>query len=132
MWKIFHAIIKEKRFGFEEVAYLLLLRSPAGQGGTSFILRTDYDNMALEQKTEDEYYRAVRASNIMNILARSVLKCIASIRMRTTLSCDNLDASKYRPYFKIPHHYCYAYNMLCHATFGRSFHIRHPQEKLYR
>ena len=30
---------------------------------------------------------------------------------------------------KFPTIIAYAYNMLRHATFGRSLHIRHPQEK---
>ena len=98
---ISHAIIKEKRFGFEEVAYLLLSgRLPDKEELLSFRELIN-DNMPLEQKTK------------MNII-----------------ELDNLMRQSIELISKFPTIIAYAYNMLRHATFGRSLHIRHPQEKL--
>ena len=100
---ISHAIIKEKRFGFEEVAYLLLSgRLPDKEELASFCELIN-DNMALEQKTKMNIIE-LEGNNIMNILARSVLEMYR-------FDPDADDTSR-------------------HATFGRSLHIRHPQEKL--
>ena len=105
---ISHAIIKEKRFGFEEVAYLLLSgRLPDKEELASFCELIN-DNMALEQKTK------------MNIIELE----------GNNTSRDNLMRQSIDLISKFPTIIAYAYNMLRHATFGRSLHIRHPQEKL--
>ena len=63
---ISHAIIKEKRFGFEEVAYLLLSgRLPDKEELASFCELIN-DNMALEQKTKMNIIE-LEGNNIMNI-----------------------------------------------------------------
>ena len=70
---ISHAIIKEKRFGFEEVAYLLLSgRLPDKEELLSFRELIN-DNMPLEQKTKMNIIE-LEGNNIMNILSRSVLE----------------------------------------------------------
>ena len=116
---ISHAIIKEKRFGFEEVAYLLLSgRLPDKEELASFCELIN-DNMPLEQKTK------------MNIiLARSVLEMYRFDPDADDTSRDNLMRQSIDLISKFPTIIAYAYNMLRHATFGRSLHIRHPQEKL--
>ena len=103
---ISHAIIKEKRFGFEEVAYLLL-----------------------EQKTKMNIIE-LEGNNIMNILSRSVLEMYRFDPDADDTSRDNLMRQSIDLISKFPTIIAYAYNMLRHATFGRSLHIRHPQEKL--
>ena len=114
---ISHAIIKEKRFGFEEVAYLLLSgRLPDKEELASFCELIN-DNMALEQKTN------------MNILSRSVLEMYRFDPDADDTSRDNLMRQSIDLISKFPTIIAYAYNMLRHATFGRSLHIRHPQEK---
>ena len=86
---ISHAIIKEKRFGFEEVAYLLL----------SGRLPDKEELLRFDANADDT-------------------------------SRDNLMRQSIELISKFPTIIAYAYNMLRHATFGRSLHIRHPQEKL--
>lgn len=79
-----HAIIKEKRFGFEEVAYLLLSgRLPDKEELASFRELIN-DNMALEQKTKMNIIE-LEGNNIMNILRAAYSKCIVSIPMPTIL-----------------------------------------------
>mgnify|MGYP003376314033 CR=1 FL=1 len=126
---ISHAIIKEKRFGFEEVAYLLLSgRLPDKEELLSFRELIN-DNMPLEQKTKMNIIE-LEGSNIMNILSRSVLEMYRFDANADDTSRDNLMRQSIELISKFPTIIAYAYNMLRHATFGRSLHIRHPQEKL--
>ncbi len=126
---IAHAIIKEKRFGFEEVAYLLLSGSlPDKEELTSFKELIN-DNMPLEQKTKMNILD-LEGKNIMNILARSVLEMYTFDPNPDDTSRDNLMRQSIDLISKFPTIIAYAYNMLRHATFGRSLHIRHPQEEL--
>ena len=124
-----HAIIKEKRFGFEEIAYLLLSgRLPDKEELASFSELIN-DNMPLEQKTKMNIIE-LEGNNIMNILARSVLEMYRFDPDADDTSRDNLMRQSIDLISKFPTIIAYAYNMLRHATFGRSLHIRHPQEKL--
>ena len=66
----------------------------------------------------------------MNILARSVLEMYRFDPNPDDTSRDNLMRQSIDLISKFPTIIAYAYNMLRHATFGRSLHIRHPQEKL--
>ena len=126
---IAHGLIKEKRFGFEEVAYLLLSgRLPDKEELASFRELIN-DNMALEQKTKMNIIE-LEGNNIMNILSRSVLEMYRFDPDADDTSRDNLMRQSIDLISKFPTIIAYAYNMLRHATFGRSLHIRHPQEKL--
>lgn len=126
---IVHAMIKEKRFGFEEVAYLLLSGSLPDKEELSSFHELIYDNMPLEQKTKMNIIE-LEGSNIMNILARSVLEMYRFDARADDTTRDNLMRQSIELISKFPTIIAYAYNMLRHATFGRSLHIRHPQEKL--
>ncbi len=124
-----HAAMKERRYGFEEVAYLLLSgRLPDKEELTSFRELVN-DNMPLEQKTKMNIIE-LEGNNIMNILARSVLEMYRFDANPDDTSRDNLMRQSIDLISKFPTIIAYAYNMLRHATFGRSLHIRHPQEKL--
>ena len=84
-----HAILKEKRFGFEEVAYLLLSgRLPDREELASFRELIN-DNMPLEQKTKMNIIE-LEGNNIMNILARSVLEMYRFDPNADDTSRDNL------------------------------------------
>jgi len=126
---IVHAMIKEKRFGFEEVAYLLLSGSLPDKEELASFRDLIYDNMPLDQKTKMNIIE-LEGSNIMNILARSVLEMYRFDVRADDTSRDNLMRQSIELTSKLPTIVAYAYNMLRHATFGRSLHIRHPQEKL--
>ncbi|WP_321478486.1 citrate/2-methylcitrate synthase [uncultured Bacteroides sp.] len=124
-----HSAVKEKRFGFEEVAYLLLSGSLPDKEQLSSFLELINDNMPLGQKTKMNILE-LEGSNIMNILARSVLEMYTFDPNPDDTSRDNLMRQSIDLISKFPTIIAYAYNMLRHATFGRSLHIRHPQEKL--
>ena len=68
-----HAILKEKRFGFEEVAYLLLSGELPDSEQLDAFKELINDNMALDKKTTMNIID-LEGQNIMNILARSVLE----------------------------------------------------------
>ncbi|WP_071144859.1 citrate/2-methylcitrate synthase [Bacteroides ihuae] len=126
---IVHNIVKEKRFGFEEVAYLLLSGNLPDKEALASFSELINDNMPLEQKTKMNILE-LEGSNIMNILARSVLELYTFDSNPDDTSRDNLMRQSVELISKFPTIIAYAYNMLRHATFGRSLHIRHPQEKL--
>lgn len=124
-----HAIMSEKRLGFEEVAYLLLSgKLPDAetlQGFRSLI----FDNMPLMPKTTLNIIE-LEGNNIMNILARSVLELYTYDEAPDDISRDNLMRQSIELVSKFPTIIAYAYNMLRHKTQNRSLHIRHPQEAL--
>ena len=124
-----HAIIKEKRFGFEEIAYLLLSGRLPDKEELSSFRELINDNMPLEQKTKMNIIE-LEGNNIMNILARSVLEMYRFDPDADDTSRDNLMRQSIELISKFPTIIAYAYNMLRHATHGRSLHIRHPQENL--
>ena len=134
---IVHAFVKEKRFGFEEVAYLLLSGNLPDKEELASFRELINDNMPLEQKTKMNIIE-LEGNNIMNILARSVLEMYRFDPAADDTSRDNLDDTSRDNLMrqsielisKFPTIIAYAYNMLRHATFGRSLHIRHPQENL--
>ena len=121
--------MQEGRFGFEEVAYLLLSgRLPDSEELASFqdLLR---DNMPLEHQTIMHIIE-LEGSNIMNILARSVLEFYTFDKNPDDVSRDNLMRQSIELISKIPATIAYAYNMLRHAEQGKTLHLRHPQENL--
>lgn len=124
-----HPLFEEKRFGFEEVAYLLLSgRLPDMEELYTFrALLTD--NMPLEQKTILHIIE-LEGSNIMNILARSVLELYTFDKTPDDTSRDNLMRQSVELISKFPTIIAYAYNMLRHKRQDRSLHIRHPQKDL--
>ena len=115
---IAHGLIKEKRFGFEEVAYLLLSGKLPDKEELAGFKELICDNMPLEQKTK------------MNILARSVLEMYTFDPNPDDTSRDNLMRQSIELISRFPTIIAYAYNIYRHSQQGRSLHIRHPHENL--
>lgn len=121
------AVLQEGRFGFEEVAYLLLSgRLPDGEELEDF-RRLLVANMPLMPKTTLNIIE-LEGNDIMNILARSVLELYTYDRTPDDISRDNLMRQSIELVSKFPTIIAYAYNMLRHKERQRSLHIRHPQE----
>lgn len=122
-----HAVLKEGRFGFEEVAYLLLSgRLPDAEELEDF-RQLLFDNMPLMSKTTLNIIE-LEGSDIMNILARSVLELYTYDPTPDDISRDNLMRQSVELVSKFPTIIAYAYNVLRHKTLGRSLHVRHPKE----
>lgn len=122
---IVHAIMKEKRCGFEEVAYLLLSGSLPDEEELVEFRELLQENMPLQHETTMSIM-SLRGSNIMNILARSVLEMYTFDDNPEDLSRENLMRQSIELISRFPTIIAYAYNVLRHHDKGRSLHIRHP------
>ncbi|MBQ6045156.1 MAG: citrate/2-methylcitrate synthase [Bacteroidales bacterium] len=124
-----HAIMKEKRFGYEEICFLLLSgRLPDAEELQAF-KDLIFDNMPLEQKTILHIIE-LEGDDIMNILARSVMEFYTFDENPDDVSRDNLMRQSIELISKFPATIAYAYNMYRHHHHGRSLHIRDAQPGL--
>lgn len=124
-----HALQEEKRFGFEEVAYLLLSGNLPDKEELAAFRDLLNENMPLTHETTMNILE-LRGNNIMNILARSVLEMYTFDSNPDDTSRDNLMRQSIELISKFPTIIAYAYNVLRHNNKGRSLHIRHPNESL--
>lgn len=123
-----HSVLSEKRFGFEETAYLLLSgRLPDTEELEQFRSLL-VENMPLMSKTMLNIVE-LEGNDIMNILARSVLELYTYDENPDDISRENLMRQSIELISKFPTIVAYAYNMLRHKVQGRSLHIRHPKER---
>lgn len=124
-----NAILEEKRFGFEEVAYLLLSGNLPYKEEVEEFHNLLVKNMPLEKNTLLHIIE-LEGGNIMNILSRSVLELYTFDPNPDDTSRENLMRQSIELMSKFPTIIAYAYNMLRHGEHGRSLHIRHPQKDL--
>lgn len=120
-----HGIMAEKRFGFEEIAYLLLSAKLPDKDELQEFKELLYENMPLMHESTLSIIR-LRGNNIMNILARSVLEMYTFDKNPDDLSRENLARQSIELISRFPTVIAYAYNMLRYNEKGRSLHIRHP------
>ena len=120
-------LLKEQRFGFEEIAYLLLSgKLPDREELTAFRELLN-ENMPLDHRTV-VHLVDLEGTDIMNILARCVLEMYTFDENPDDISRDNLMRQAIELIAKFPTIIAYAYNIYRHSVQGRSLHIRHPQE----
>ena len=126
---IIHAIMAEERFGFEEVAFLLLSGRLPDRDELETFKKMLVQNMPLEKNTLLHIIE-MEGHNIMNILARSVMEMYTFDENPDDVSIENLMRQSIELVSKIPTIIAYAYNMLRRKDFGRSLHIREAKEDL--
>ena len=124
---IVHGLIREKRFGFEEIAFLMLSGNLPDSEELANFRELISDNMPLEQKTKMNIID-LEGQNIMNTLARCVLEMYNFDSNPDDTSPENLMRQSIQLISKFPPIIAYAYNIYRHSTQGRSLHIRHPNE----
>lgn len=124
-----HALEAENRFGFEEIAFLLLSGKLPDQEELQDFRELIYENMFLEKNTLLHIIE-MEGHDIMNILARSVLEFYTFDENPDDLSKDNLMRQSIMLISKFPTIIAYAYNMLRRKEFGRSLHIRDAKPDL--
>lgn len=124
-----HALETENRFGFEEIAFLLLSGKLPDQEELQDFKELIYENMFLEKNTLLHIIE-MEGHDIMNILARSVLEFYTFDENPDDLSKDNLMRQSIMLISKLPTIIAYAYNMLRRKEFGRSLHIRDAKPDL--
>lgn len=125
--ELVHGIQKENRLGFEETAYLLLSGGLPNKEELELFRQVIIKTMPLDHRTTMNIL-ALRGGNIMNILARSVLELYVYDENPDDISKDNLIRQSINLIAKFPTIIAYAYQVLRHAKFGRSLHVRHPLE----
>lgn len=122
-----HGLNKENRLGFEETAFLLL----AGYLPDAEELKTFrgilIDSMGLEAKMKLNIIE-LEGTDIMNILARSVLELYTFDDNADDITRENLIRQSIDLIAKFPTIVAYAYNIHRHSQQGHSLHIRHPRE----
>lgn len=122
-------LMAEKRFGFEEIAFLLLSGDLPDKEELAAFSELLNDNMPLDHRTI-VHIIDLEGSNIMNILARCVLEMYTFDINPDDISRDNLMRQSIELIAKFPTIIAYAYNIYRHSVHGRSLNIRHPREKL--
>ena len=120
-------IAGEKRFGFEETAFLLLSGYLPDKEELEVFTKLLNQSMPLEQKIKMNILD-LEGSNVMNILSRSVLGLYTYDEHPDDTSRLNLMRQSLDLIAKFPTIVAYAYNILRHSQQGQSLHIRHPQE----
>lgn len=126
---IVRGLEKDKRSGFEEVAYLLLSGHLPNVDELQVFRELLIDKMALSVKTKMSILN-LEGMNIMNILARSVLVMYTMDSDPDNTSADNLMRQSIELIAKIPTIIAYAYNIYRHNTQCLPLHIRHPRKEL--
>ena len=118
-----HATAAEGRFGFEEIAFLLLSGKLPDTEELADFKQLIFDNMPLEHQTILHIIE-LEGDDIMNILARSVMEFYTFDENPDDVSRDNLMRQSIELISKFPTIVAYAYNMYRHKEHGRSLHIR--------
>ena len=122
-------LLKEDgRFGFEEIAYLLLSGDLPDDEELTAFRELLYSRMPLDHRSL-VHIIDLEGSNIMNILSRCVLEMYTFDENPDDISRDNLMRQSVDLIAKFPTIIAYAYNCYRHSVQGKGLHIRHPQEK---
>ena len=122
-------LFRDNRFGFEEVAYLLLSGDLPDREELESFRSLLNSRMPLDHRSM-VHIIDLEGSNIMNILARCVLEMYTFDDNPEDLSRDNLMRQSVDLIAKFPTIIAYAYNCYRHSVQGKGLHIRHPQENL--
>lgn len=122
-------LLSEKRFGFEETAFLLLSGYLPDKEELAAFQELLNENMPLDHRTI-VHIIDLEGSNIMNILARCVLEMYTFDPNPDEISRDNLMRQSIELIAKFPTIIAYAYHIYRHSVQGRSLHIRYPRENL--
>lgn len=120
-------LLKEKRFGFEEVAYLILSGKLPDAEELQAFQDLINENMPLDHRTI-VHIIDLEGANIMNILSRCVLEMYTFDPNPDDISRDNLMRQSIELIARFPTIIAYAFNIYRHTVQGRSLNIRHPRE----
>jgi citrate synthase len=126
---IVHGVMARKRFGFEEVAFLLLSGNFPDRDELQQFRELICENMPLTHETTMSILQ-LRGENVMNTLSRCVLQMYNFDATPDDLSYENQMRQSVELISRFPTIIAYAYNVLRHHNKERSLHIRHPHDKL--
>ena len=121
---------KEKRFGFEEVAYLLLFgHLPSGEALDKFKALMGSLRQLPEGFAEDMILKAP-SKNIMNKMARSVLAAYSYDDNPDEISVGTLLRQSIELIARLPVMAAYGYQAKSHYHDGKSLYLHSPQPEL--
>jgi len=127
---IIYNVYQEGRFGFEEVAYLLLFGElPNKETLKNFTAYLGQERMLPDGFTEDMILKAP-SSNIMNKLARSVLASYSYDQNPDDISYENLLRQSIQLIAQMPVMAAYGYQAKSHYHDGKSLYLHSPQKDL--
>ena len=130
VYDIIGGISKEDRFGFEEVAYLLLMgKLPTHDELLEFNRILTYHRTLPHNFTEDMIIKAPSA-NIMNKLARSVLALYSFDENPDDTSLENMVRQSLDIIARLPIIAAQAYQVKRHYYENKSMHLHVPPEEL--
>ena len=120
-----HGFMNEKRFGFEEVVYLLLSGNLPDQEELREFNELLYYKMQLTLELTWSIVH-LPGNDIMNILARSVLDMYIFDEKADDLSCENQMRQSVELISRFPTAVAYTYSVQCQKTNEDSLNIYHP------
>ncbi len=123
---IVHGAQKENRSGFEEVIFLILAGYLPKKEELEEFSTLLNQTMDLKQQIT-MHILDLHGTDVMNILARSVLELYTFDKYADDTSDENLVKQSLNLISTFPTIVAYAYNALMH-TKGKSLHIRHPKK----
>lgn len=121
-----HGVQAENRLGYEETAFLLLSGYLPDREELETFSKLLNEQMVLRHATKMNILQ-LYGSDIMNILARSVLVLYAFDEDADDISRDNLIRQSVDLIAKFPSIIAYAYHTMNHNKNGGSLHIRIPK-----
>jgi citrate synthase len=127
--ELVEGIENEDRFGFEEIAYLLLSGNLPDKADLAIFSKLLNELFTLSQD-EKMNILFLRGTDIMNILARQVLVMHTFDPNADDNSRENLVRQSINLVAKFPTIVAYAFHVMRHNLQFKSLHIRHPQEDM--
>jgi citrate synthase len=120
---------KENRFGFEETIFLLLSGYLPSKDQLDSFSRLIEQQQVVSEKTKLSVLQ-LQGSDVMNILARSVMIMYTMDEHADNTSPENLMRQSISLIAKFPTVIAYAYHSMRHNYQGKTLAIRHPKEDL--
>ncbi|MCX5751065.1 MAG: citrate/2-methylcitrate synthase [Candidatus Saganbacteria bacterium] len=127
---IINGLYQENRYGYEEVAYLLLFGELPNQKELDEFIKIHNKARNLPQNFPRDIILRFRSHNIMNSLARSVLALYSTDPHADDLDIENQIRQAISLVAKFPVIIAYAYHGMLHKFKGKSLFIQPPNKKL--
>ena len=121
---------KEKRYGFEEVAYLLLFGSLPSENTLKEFTRLIGNLRRLPEGFTEDMILKAPSKNIMNKIARSVLAAYSYDENPDEISAGNILRQSIELIARLPVMAAYGYQAKSHYHDGNSLYLHSPQVQL--
>lgn len=130
IWDIVRGFQQERRFGFEEVCYLLLFGELPDKKGLEEFSHLLAENRALPEGFVEDMILKAPSNDIMNKLARSVLAAYSYDANPDDLSIRNVLRQCIELIARFPIMVAYGYQAKAHYYENKSLYIHLPQTEL--